>query len=95
MFGKNAAAIGFVVVIDQLLEAIRRQQIEVPIMHHTQLLVYDASHREEAVVAARKLRSTGGRAELLLFDSAKGEAAYEAYAKENQIARITWMLDGR
>ncbi len=95
MFGKDAAAIGFVVVIDQLLEAIRRQHIEVPIMHHTQLIVYDASHREEAVVTARKLRSTGGRAELLLYDATKGTQAYEAYAKENYIARITWMLDGQ
>lgn len=93
MFGKNAPAIGFVVVIDQLLEAIMRQKIEVPITHSTQLLIYDAPHREEAIVAARKLRSTGGRAELLRFDPAADPASYERYAAENHISRIHWMTE--
>ena len=92
MFGRDAAAIGFVVVIDQLLEAIRRQKIEVPILHQTQLIVYDAAHREEAVVCARKLRSAGGRAELLLFDETQGRDAYESYGAKNHIARISWMI---
>ncbi len=92
MFGRDAAAIGFVVVIDQLLEAIRRQKIEVPILHQTQLIVYDVAHREEAVVCARKLRSAGGRAELLLFDETQGRDAYESYGAKNHIARITWMI---
>lgn len=92
MFGKNAAAIGFVVVIDQLLEAITRQKIEVPITHHTQLIVYSASHHEDAVILARKARGAGGRAELIRFDEQKGRDAYEEYAAENRIARITWLV---
>lgn len=92
MFGKKAAAIGFVVVVDQLLEAITRQQIEVPITYHTQLIVYSASHYEDAVVSARKARSTGGRVELIRFQEQKGREAYEQYAQENQIARITWLI---
>lgn len=92
MFGKNAAAIGFVVVIDQLLEAITRQSIEVPITHNTQLIVYSTVHHEDAIVLARKARSAGGRAELIRFDEKKGRTAYEDYAAANQIARITWLV---
>ena len=92
MFGKNAAAIGFVVVIDQLLEAITRQKIEVPITHNTQLIVYSTAHHEDAIVLARKARSAGGRAELIRFDEKKGRTAYEDYAAANQIARITWLV---
>lgn len=92
MFGKNAAATGFVVVIDQLLEAIRRQNIETPVTNHTQLIVYSTSHREDAVILARKTRGSGGRAELIRFDEAKGRTAYEAYAASNQIARIIWLV---
>ncbi|MBO5245656.1 MAG: ATP phosphoribosyltransferase regulatory subunit [Eubacterium sp.] len=92
LFGKKAAAIGFVVVIDQLLEAIMRQNIEVPITYHTQLIIYTKEHREDAVVLARKARSTGGKAELLRYDEAKGKDAFEAYAKRNHIARITWLI---
>lgn len=92
MFGKKAAAIGFVVVIDQLLEAITKQNIEVPITQHTQLIVYSAAHHEDAVVLARKARSGGGRAELIRFDERRGREAYESYAAANQIARITWLI---
>lgn len=92
MFGKNAAAIGFVVVVDQLLEAITRQNIEVPLTHHTQLIVYCASQREDAVILARKARSAGGRAELIRYDEKRGREGYERYAAANQIARITWLV---
>ncbi len=92
MFGKDAPAIGFVVVIDQLLEAIRRQNIEITIARNTQLVIYDEAHREEAVVSAKKLRTMGARVELLLFDTAHTRADYEAYATANQIARISWMI---
>ncbi len=92
MFGKDAPAIGFVVVIDQLLEAIRRQNIEITIARNTQLVIYDEAHREEAVVSAKKLRTLGARVELLLFDTAHTRADYEAYATANQIARISWMI---
>lgn len=92
MFGKESAAIGFVVVIDQLLEAITRQKIEVPLTHHTQLIVYHPSHHEDAVVLAKKARSAGGSAELICYDENKGRDAYEDYAAANRIARITWLV---
>lgn len=91
MFGKDSPAIGFAIVIDQLLEAIQRQRIDVPITHGTQLIIYDETHREEAIVAARKLRSTGGKAELLRADAAADAHSYEQYAAENHITRINWM----
>ncbi len=91
MFGKDAPAIGFAIVIDQLLEAIQRQRIEVPITHSTQLIIYDEMHREEAIVEARKLRSTGGRAELLRYDASADMHSYEQYAADNHITRISWL----
>jgi len=44
-FGKDAPAIGFVIVTDQLLAALSRQKIDVPVEHGCQLVVYDALHR--------------------------------------------------
>ena len=92
MFGKNTPAIGFVVVVDQLLEAMTRQKIEVPITQHTQLIVYSALHHEDAVILARKARSSGGSAELIRFDEQKDRQTYEEYAAANRIARITWLV---
>lgn len=92
MFGKNTPAIGFAVVVNQLLEALARQNIDVPVTHHTQLIVYTKEHQEDAVVTARKARGSGAQAELMRFDAAKGKDAYEIYAEKNHIARITYLI---
>lgn len=92
MFGKDTPAIGFAVVVNQLLEALSRQSIEVALSQNTQLIVYTKEHREDAVVTARKARGTGARVELMRFDAAKGKDAYELYAADNHIARITYLI---
>ena len=93
-FGKDAPAIGFVIVTDQLLAALSRQKIDVPVERRCQLVIYDAAHREDAVVYARRQRAAGCSVELLLRDAAKTEADYKTYASRSQITRITF-LDGR
>lgn len=90
-FGKDAPAIGFVIVIDQLMAALARQKIDTPIEHLCQLIVYDEAHREDAVVYARKQRAAGCSVELIFRASNKTKADYEAYASRNQIARVQFM----
>ena len=65
-FGKDAPAVGFVIVTDQLLAALSRQKIKTPIEHSCQLVVYEEAYREDAVVYARKQRTAGCSVELLL-----------------------------
>lgn len=92
MFGKNTPAIGFAIVVNQLLEALARQNIDVPVTHCTQLIVYTKEHQEDAVVTARKARGSGAQVELMRFDAAQGKDAYEMYAAKNHIARITYLI---
>jgi len=92
MFGKNTPAIGFAIVVNQLLEALARQNIDVPVTHRTQLIVYTKEHQEDAVVTARKARGSGAQVELMRFDAAQGKDAYEMYAAKNHIARITYLI---
>jgi histidyl-tRNA synthetase len=42
-FGKDAAAIGFAIVVDQLMAALSRQDIDVPVIENSSLIVFDAS----------------------------------------------------
>lgn len=58
-FGKDAASIGFVVVIDQLLTALNRQKIEVPVTGAPTVLRYRGEQRKEVIREAKKLRSAG------------------------------------
>ena len=75
-FGKDAASIGFAIVVDQLMAAISRQKIE---------------YRREAVKKAIALRAKDCNVELIAWAMDKSKADYEAYALRNQIAELTFM----
>lgn len=90
-FGKDAASIGFAIVVDQLMAAISRQKIEIIVKHDNQLIVYKPEYRREAVKKAIALRAKDCNVELIAWAMDKSKADYEAYALRNQIAELTFM----
>lgn len=64
-FGKKAPAVGFVFVVDDLMEALSRQNLSPEIKSEGALLVYGTDAFEPALERAQKLRSEGIRAELM------------------------------
>lgn len=90
-FGKDAASIGFAIVVDQLMAAISRQKIEITVKHDNQLIVYKPEYRREAVKKAIALRAKDCNVELITWAMDKSKADYEAYALRNQIAELTFM----
>lgn len=90
-FGKNSASIGFAFVVDQLMAALSRQKIEIPLEHKTLLIVYHAGQRKEALLHAGAQRRAGHCVELILWDETKTEAEYQAYAARNRIADICFL----
>ena len=64
-FGKSAAAVGFVIGIDQLMMALSRQDIEIPVKKDTFILQYGEKDFEEAVKLAMRLRDNGLKVKLL------------------------------
>ncbi|MCI5899212.1 MAG: ATP phosphoribosyltransferase regulatory subunit [Lachnospiraceae bacterium] len=92
-FGKPAASVGFVVQIDQLLNALSRQKIEVPTEEGPMLLLYEANRRDEAIQEAVKLRNEGGKAALMMRRSDLELAHYAAYAKRNDLKGILYFAE--
>ena len=92
-FGKDAAAIGFAIVVDQLQAALSRQKIEIPLSKKGMLVVYDLANQATAISMAKALRDDKTAVELLLMDASKSKADYEAYAKRNRITDITFLED--
>ena len=90
-FGKDAASIGFAIVVDQLMAAISRQKIEITVKHDNQLIVYKPEYRRDAVKKAIALRAKDCNVELIVWAMDKSKADYEAYALRNQIAELTFM----
>lgn len=71
-FGKEAPAVGFVLVIDDILEALSRQKVEVPLPEKKTQLAYkqgDMSDFAEKLAKAKALRSQGVAVELLQEES--------------------------
>lgn len=91
-FGKQSAAIGFAVSVDQLLAALSRQKLTIELKTNTKLLVYDDKNKEKAIEKATKERKNGNFVELILYDAKKTKEDYEAYAKRNRRNNITYMI---
>ena len=63
-FGKEAPAIGCAVVIDDVMEALKRQGINVPIEETKQVLTYDSDDFKQMLQQATRLREKGVAVEL-------------------------------
>lgn len=80
-FGKNAPAVGFVVVIDDLMTAMASQKIPLAAEDRNVVIVYETGTFEKALVRARELREEGTGAELILRDGEKTEEEYREFAR--------------
>lgn len=74
-FGKNAPAIGFVIVIDDLMAALSRQHIEVKIPDAAMVITYTQASYKEDLERAKKLRRKGKK--VVLSPKKDEEAGYE------------------
>lgn len=92
-FGKEAASIGFAIVVDQLMVALSRQKIEIPLSDNGMLIVYDTANQATAIQMAKALRADGTPVELLHFDPSKTKDDYHCYAKRNRITSVTFLED--
>lgn len=90
-FGKDSASIGFAIVIDQLMAALSRQKIEIPLEKQTLLIVYEPQGRSEAIRHASELRENGRVVELILRDTRKSKEDYLAYAARNRITEVRFV----
>lgn len=90
-FGKNAPSIGFAVVIDQLMAALSRQKIEIPIQEQQILIVYKESRHADAIKKALALREDGTGVSLVRWEEDKVKEDYDAYAKRMHMQDITYM----
>ena len=92
-FGKQAASIGFAVVADQLMAALSRQKIAIPVPCAGELILYSKEQYGQAALLAMELRKSGKAAELLCKDGAHTTEEYERYAKQKHFEKIT-VLEG-
>lgn len=90
-FGKNEPAIGFAIVVDQLMAALSRQKISLSVPEESILLVYRKEHTESAIGKAQKLREQGKIVTMIPALDDKKNEYYINYAMKNHIAKVDFM----
>lgn len=81
-FGKEAAAIGFAVIIDRLMDTLLRQGVDIPLRRETILLVYEPSRCAQAIREAKRLRGQGSSVALAPRPEDAAADALLAYAQK-------------
>ncbi len=90
-FGKQAASIGFAVVIDQLMASLARQKIAVFLPEDGEVIVYTKERFLDAVTMAKEIRKKGGNVELIGWDSTRTKEEYASYAKRTHRRKTTFL----
>ena len=72
-FGKDAPAVGFVIVIDDLLEALSRQKVDIPLSAEKQKILYTESDFPEKLAHVMELRRQGIAVELVRKGNGQNE----------------------
>lgn len=91
-FGQDAPAVGFVVVVDQLLNALSRQKTPQEGSVGRCMILYDEEHRTEAVRRASELRGDGKNVELVLAAPERTPEDCRAYARAEGCETIIELL---
>ena len=92
-FGKTAASVGFAINVDDLMIALNRQNIEIPVKYNNTMILYKASEREMAIKLAGHFRSTGINIEMVGKKENKVLEDYFKFAKKNHVGGIFYIED--
>ena len=90
-FGKDAPAIGIGINVDELLIAMRRQNIASDIDDEIVLMVYERSEVNQALKKADELRKAGKKVSLLRKSSRKTKEDYEEFAARSMVKEILFI----
>lgn len=87
-FMRPAPAIGFALVMEQVMSALDRQNIAAETENKKALILYREEAREAAVNLARQKRETGTPAACMVMDDIKSREQYIEYGEKNHYAAI-------
>lgn len=91
-FGKDSPAIGFVIVIDDLMQALKRQKIEIEAKDKNLLIVYDGFGFKEALKEAKVHRDKGIHVQLMRYEASKSKNDYDVYAEKHGICQVIYLI---
>ncbi len=92
-FGNPAPAIGFELVMDQVMSALERQKIPVSVTQGRTLILYREDTRSLAIGLAREHRAHQMDVQCMLMEERKTLSDYRAYGKQNRFGGIVYPVN--
>lgn len=92
-FGKKTPAIGFACMLDQLMDALRSQEIAIDAEERDSLILYRSANRKKALELAQSLRGQKKSARLMRKDADTPLDVYRAYGRRNEVNSILYIDD--
>lgn len=92
-FGKEAAAVGFALVVDRLMMALSRQNIDIPAKLVDTIILYRQQDRQPAIRLARYFRDNQIAVQLIRKPSDKTVEEYAAYAQRHHIFNLLYLTE--
>lgn len=92
-FGKEAPSVGFAIYVDDLMNAISRNKIDVPIDDSNLLILYEQEHQMEAIHLASTLREQDKKILLVRKSTKHTLDDYKAYAKNMHFSGVYHFVD--
>ncbi len=90
-FGKDAPAVGFAIVVDQLMLALSRQKIETDVFMVDTIILYEPSARETAILLAGHFRQGNTPVQLIRKPDGKSVTDYVSYARRHGMASVLYL----
>ena len=92
-FGKASPSIGFVIVVDELMNAFARQKLTIPYKCKNTFVLYDENRQSEAILLAKEFRAGGKQTELVLKRADKSIEEYISCAKRNLCVSMLYLTN--
>lgn len=90
-FGKDAPSIGFAFKVDELMNAMNRQGIEIPVERTDSIVLYEIENQEAAIAFAMKKRADGRSVELIRKSTRKSLEEYVEYGRRENFESLIFV----
>lgn len=91
-FGKDTPAVGFAIVVDQLMLALSRQNIATYVSKISTMIIYEKEARMNSILLATYFRRRQIPVQLIRMKEGMSEQDYYAYAARHEIRNVLHLL---
>jgi ATP phosphoribosyltransferase regulatory subunit len=92
-FGKDTPAVGFAIVVDQLMAALSRQNIDTPVTLADTIVLYETSARERALALSKNLREQGTAVQCMKRSEEISLKEYQKMASKRGMKHLLYLKE--